>query len=105
MPLPPQTFAPTPEPLTKLTYLLLCRLCDDHDAVVVPRDLLLSHIARWSLIDNPAGTLDHLRRNKVVVELNDGRVRVRRPKRDLKSLPGSLPHNWLLLLRGTTATL
>jgi len=100
----PQKFAPVPEPLTKLTYLLLHRLCEDHDAIVVPRDLLLNHIARWSFIDNPASTVDHLRRNGIVVELRDGRVRVRRPKRELKSLPGSLPHNWRTLLRWENAS-
>lgn len=104
MPLPPQKYAPKPEPLTKLTYLLLCRLCDDHDAVVVARDQLFAHIARWSFIDNPAGTVDHLRRNGVIVDLRDGRVQVRRPRRELKSLPGSLPHNWRALLRWESAS-
>ena len=99
--IPPQKYAPKPEPLTKLLYLLLRRLCGDQEEIVVPRERLFDHIRAWSFISNPASTVNHLRRHGVVKECRDGSVRVRRPVRDVNRLPGAMPHNWLDILHGS----
>ena len=92
MPLPPQRYAPKFEPLTKLTFVVLCRVCDEKDEVIVSRESLFAYFRDTTLIDNPVGTVTHLVRHGVIRELRDGRYRVRRPVRDVARLPGPMPH-------------